>query len=209
MMTGSSETSLCGDANMPNNYWLQGGMVFNSMGVGDGRIAWADTASGTGTAGCVAQTSTVSYTDTCPYRVDVFTAQSENAWKVTIVKLSPCTLASQTVTTAGMSQYTINANSIPRTSVWFEDITHSPNEPSGSTWDSQFSGSPTAQSWYNPTTSFTWTAFTAENQQVHQCATPQITTDTGPNEVITGSLANAGTATWNLQRLADNYTSNC
>ncbi|MGH9877990.1 MAG: hypothetical protein ACRD5H_10160, partial [Nitrososphaerales archaeon] len=55
--TGSLIGSLCGDSNMPSNYWLQGGIVYNSIGLG-ARIAWTDTAAGSGSAGCVAQTST-------------------------------------------------------------------------------------------------------------------------------------------------------
>lgn len=210
MMSGSANGSLCGDANFPSNYWLQGGIRFHPL-LPDGDIVWADTTSGTGTAGCIAQPmSSVPFADLASYRVDVFTSTADSAWKVTIVKLtSP--LAAQTITRTGMSTFTVDAASNWATSVWFEDTTHT---DLASTWDNQFRdaqfnpSNPSGQSWRSPPNDSNWYTWSPEQQEIHSCA--GVNSDKPPpDEVISGSLASGGTATWLLPNFADKYDSNC
>jgi hypothetical protein len=205
-MYGSSNGSLCGDSNLPNNYWLQGGMLFRATD-SDGRIVWADTASGLGSIGCEAfNFSMVTYSDSptnCPYRFDIFTAQSEVSWKITAIRLSPCTLQSQTISTSGMNGYDIDAATNYATSVFMEDKVHTV----ASTWEGQYgTDKPKAQQWYKPNGGGSWTAFTSESQQIIKCGGAS---ESDPN-IISGSAANAGTTTWDgLTTFADNYHANC
>lgn len=178
-MYGSDITKLCSASQFPANYWLQVGYVFNSAGWS---YRYADTTTNCGSY--ILGLSAPSATDDVKF--DIYSGAT---WWVVLQNISKSQFAYYSQT--GMNSGWIAPNQ-EATSVFFEN-----NYSTTSNWNSQFTnGNPSVTSVQVQKSDGTWVNWSTESQYILDC-----NGNTQTDNVISGSLASGGTATWNLSAM--------
>lgn len=183
-MTGSTHGQLCIPSSFPNSYWMQTGFLFHPQN-SDGRTVWTDTVES-----CGSITTSVAYVDGAQYRFSIWTSTTSSKWTAAVLKLDD----GQAFATSrsGQNSFTMKTNDW-HTTVWLENASHF------TTWDNQFTSDPWAQAWLRKPNNISWNQWDADTQDVRDCD------GVHPDNVISGSLSNGGTATWSATVMADNW----
>jgi hypothetical protein len=189
--TGATLSYLCDPTHVADSYWMQAGFDFDTTGPYYAHLVWADT----GTS-CNPQdiSSYVPYVANANYYVYIFAQPSSSVWTVYVQK---DTGESYTMSRSGMNYYTMQTSD-DQTSVWFENS----NTISGSsTWNTQFSTSPTTTAWLQTPGSSSWYGWDVDYQVEHQ----NCSSGDWVNHVISGNLEYGSSAQWNLSNMAEYY----
>ncbi|MEP0825318.1 MAG: hypothetical protein HRF40_07525 [Nitrososphaera sp.] len=189
--TAATTANLCSPTHVSDSYWMQTGFDFDTTSP-FAHLVWTDTGKS-----CLSQSissSSVPYSSGHTYSFFIQANPTSHTWTVFVEK---DTGESFTTSRSGMNQYTM-LTSDDHTSVWFENS----NTIQGSgTWDSQFSTDPNAMAFLQPSGSSNWFGWDFDYQTIaDNCSSA-----THPNNVISGDLEFANTATWDLTTMADDW----
>lgn len=183
LMTGSTEADACDDENIPESFWAQTGFVFESNG-------WHLTVTDT-SYNCLDRVITFNLSEDDNLRFRHY-VNSNGDWTTWMKNLDTGLTYSETLTNLdGTTFVTDNLN----TSVFFE------NANSNTTWDTQFGSDLTINTTYvRKSSDSNWYSWDSDAQNILDCDGFSHT-----DNVISGNLDFASSATWDLSVMADDW----